>query len=93
MKDGKKPGDPGSAYNYDVQTFWKNRDPRFDATIVWNGAVYELSGQKIAVNIRWQASPNPWMLLVMLFRESIITGQVYIAERGSWRNYLLLRLH
>ncbi len=44
MKDGKKPGDPTSAYTYNVQTFWKNRDPRFDATIVWNGAIYELSG-------------------------------------------------
>lgn len=44
MKDGKKPGDPTSAYTYDIQTFWKNRDPRFDATMVWNGAIYELSG-------------------------------------------------
>lgn len=44
MKDGKKPGDPTSAYTYNVQTFWKNRDPRFDATMVWNGSVYELSG-------------------------------------------------
>ncbi|SEN00586.1 Starch-binding associating with outer membrane [bacterium A37T11] len=44
MKDGKMPGDPTSAYNYDEKTFWKNRDPRFDATIVWNGAEYELSG-------------------------------------------------
>ncbi len=46
MKDGKKPGDPTSVYTYDVQTFWKNRDPRFDETIVWNGAIYELSGTK-----------------------------------------------
>lgn len=46
MKDGKKPGDPTSVYTYDIQTFWKNRDPRFDATIVWNGAIYELSGIK-----------------------------------------------
>lgn len=44
MKDGKKPGDPTSAYTYNVQTFWKDRDPRFDATMVWNGAIYELSG-------------------------------------------------
>lgn len=44
MKDGKKPGDPTSAYTYNIQTFWKNRDPRFDATMVWNGAVYEISG-------------------------------------------------
>lgn len=43
MKDGKKPGDPTSAYTYNVQTFWQNRDPRFDATMVWNGAVYQVS--------------------------------------------------
>ncbi|SIO05497.1 RagB/SusD family nutrient uptake outer membrane protein [Chitinophaga niabensis] len=46
MKDGKKPGDPSSAYAYNPQTFWLNRDPRFDATMVWNGSVYELSGIK-----------------------------------------------
>lgn len=45
MKDGKKPGDPSSAYTYDLQRFWENRDPRFEATIVWNGAIYELSGK------------------------------------------------
>lgn len=46
MKDGKKPGDPTSLYAYNAQTFWLNRDPRFDATMVWNGSVYELSGIK-----------------------------------------------
>ncbi|MRG45932.1 RagB/SusD family nutrient uptake outer membrane protein [Chitinophaga sp. SYP-B3965] len=46
MKDGRKPGDPASAYAYNVQTFWQNRDPRFDATMVWNGSIYELSGIK-----------------------------------------------
>lgn len=46
MKDGKKPGDPTSAYPYNIQTYWKNRDPRFDATIAWNGSIYELSGVK-----------------------------------------------
>ena len=46
MKDGKKPGDPSSVYAYDVQTFWKDRDPRFYATIAYNGSVYELSGIK-----------------------------------------------
>ncbi|WP_215224071.1 RagB/SusD family nutrient uptake outer membrane protein [Echinicola shivajiensis] len=45
MKDGKMPGDPSSAYTYDVQNFWENRDPRFEATIVWNGAHYPLSGK------------------------------------------------
>jgi hypothetical protein len=46
MKDGKKAGDPTSAYPYNIQTYWKNRDPRFDATIAWNGSIYELSGVK-----------------------------------------------
>ncbi|MCE4565824.1 RagB/SusD family nutrient uptake outer membrane protein [Maribellus sp. CM-23] len=45
MLDGKMPGDPTSKYTYDVQTFWKDRDPRFAATLVWNGEVYELSGK------------------------------------------------
>ncbi|KAI9453509.1 RagB/SusD domain-containing protein [Russula earlei] len=42
MKDGKIPGDPTSAYSYTDTTFWKNRDPRFYATIVYNGAVWGL---------------------------------------------------
>jgi len=45
MKDGKMPGDATSKYNYDLQTYWKDRDLRFTANIVWNGAVYELSGK------------------------------------------------
>lgn len=45
MLDGKKPGDSTSKYPYDLQTFWSNRDPRFEANLVWNGAVYELSGK------------------------------------------------
>ena len=45
MKDGKKIDDPTGKYKYDEQTFWLNRDPRFDQTIVYNGAIYELSGK------------------------------------------------
>ncbi|NQU51949.1 MAG: RagB/SusD family nutrient uptake outer membrane protein [Bacteroidetes bacterium] len=45
MKDGKMPGDATSAYTYDVQTYWMNRDPRFAANLVWNGGFYELSGK------------------------------------------------
>lgn len=44
MKDGKKIGQ-SSKYTYDIQTYWKNRDPRFDASQVWNGSVFELSGK------------------------------------------------
>jgi hypothetical protein len=44
MKDGKKIGE-SDKYIYNDQTFWENRDPRFDATIVWNASIYELSGK------------------------------------------------
>lgn len=38
MKDGKKINDPSSTFTYDVNHFWRNRDPRFYETIVYNGA-------------------------------------------------------
>jgi hypothetical protein len=44
MKDGYQPGS-SPAYNYDVQTYWENRDPRFYANVVYNGSVYELSNK------------------------------------------------
>jgi hypothetical protein len=34
-----------STAGYDSVYFWKNRDPRFYATIAYNGAVWELSGK------------------------------------------------
>lgn len=44
MKDGKNPGDPTSAYAYSDQKFWKNRDPRFNATIAFNGTTWPTLG-------------------------------------------------
>ena len=44
MKDGKMPGDPTSAYTYYDSLFYKNRDPRFDATIAYNGCTWPLDG-------------------------------------------------
>ena len=42
MKDGKPiTNNP----NYNLNTYWNNRDPRFNATIVYNGALWELSGK------------------------------------------------
>lgn len=41
MRDGRPiAGNPA----YDTLSFWKNRDPRFYATIAYNGAVWELNG-------------------------------------------------
>jgi hypothetical protein len=42
MKDGKDT--LTSKYPYSAQTFYKNRDPRFDQTIAYNGAVWPLVG-------------------------------------------------
>jgi starch-binding outer membrane protein, SusD/RagB family len=42
MRDGR----PAANHpEYDPVHFWKNRDPRFAATIAYNGAVWELSGK------------------------------------------------
>ncbi len=42
MKDGKQINDPTSSYTYDATYFWRNRDPRFKETIVYNGAPWGL---------------------------------------------------
>ncbi|MCX2452513.1 RagB/SusD family nutrient uptake outer membrane protein [Pedobacter sp. PLR] len=43
MKDGKKPG-TSAKYVYADQQFYKNRDPRFNATIAFNGATWRING-------------------------------------------------
>ncbi|WP_437919064.1 RagB/SusD family nutrient uptake outer membrane protein [Sphingobacterium sp. LRF_L2] len=44
MKDGKKISDENGGYAYDEQLFYKNRDPRFDATIAYNGCTWPILG-------------------------------------------------
>ena len=43
MLDGKKPGE-STKYAYTDQLFYKNRDPRFDKTIAYNGVNWPLNG-------------------------------------------------
>jgi hypothetical protein len=43
MLDGKKPG-TSTKYPYNSQLFYKNRDPRFDKTIAYNGSTWPLNG-------------------------------------------------
>ena len=43
MKNGLPISAPGSGYNEDA--YWLNRDPRFGATIAWNGSLWQLSGK------------------------------------------------
>ncbi len=41
MLDGNMPG-ASTKYTYDISTFWQNRDPRFNATIAYNGSIFPL---------------------------------------------------
>lgn len=49
MKDGKAFDDPTSDYykteDEFLQSYWENRDPRFEKSVVWNGKLYEVSGK------------------------------------------------
>ncbi|HTE25863.1 RagB/SusD family nutrient uptake outer membrane protein [Flavitalea sp.] len=48
MKDGKQYNDPtGLYYSTDVQflqSYWQNRDPRFDKSVLWNAKTYPVAG-------------------------------------------------
>ena len=44
MKDGKLPAD--SKYSYSDQTYYQNRDPRFDKTIAYNGCTWNIIGNQ-----------------------------------------------
>ena len=41
MLDGKQPG-YSDKYSYDIQTYWENRDPRFESIITYNGCILPL---------------------------------------------------
>lgn len=45
MKDGLPITASSATYPYSSTLFWKDRDPRFDATIAYNGVVWPLSGK------------------------------------------------
>ncbi|MGB8193210.1 MAG: RagB/SusD family nutrient uptake outer membrane protein [Chitinophagaceae bacterium] len=56
MKSGLPITDPASGY--DPVYYWKNRDPRFDATIVYNGAIWGLSTQPTRRQWTYAGTPN-----------------------------------
>ncbi|MCX2452565.1 RagB/SusD family nutrient uptake outer membrane protein [Pedobacter sp. PLR] len=49
MKDGKLYNDPTGAYykteEQFLKTYWENRDPRFDKSILWNGKPFPVAGK------------------------------------------------
>lgn len=46
MSNGKHINDPASGY--DSTYFWRNRDPRFYATVAYNGSEWEMNGRDLA---------------------------------------------
>src|SRR5690606_41172683 len=44
MKDGKAINDASSAYAYDANKFYKNRDPRIYKSFAYNGAIWPYGG-------------------------------------------------
>jgi hypothetical protein len=46
MKDGKAPG-VSTTYPYNLQNFYKNRDPRFDKTIAYNGSTWPINNNAV----------------------------------------------
>ena len=56
MKNGMAITEAGSGY--DPVYYWKNRDPRFNATIVYNGEVWGLSGQASRKQWTYTGTPN-----------------------------------
>ncbi|HEY0678364.1 MAG TPA: RagB/SusD family nutrient uptake outer membrane protein [Chitinophagaceae bacterium] len=57
MKNGLGINEPGSGY--DPVYYWKDRDPRFNATIVYNGDIWPLSGQTGRKQWTYNGTPNP----------------------------------
>ena len=46
MKDGKAIDDASSAYTYDPNKFYKNRDPRFYKSFAYNGSIWPYGGDE-----------------------------------------------
>jgi starch-binding outer membrane protein, SusD/RagB family len=95
MKDGRPITDPASAYNYDADYFWKNRDPRFKETIVYNGAIWGLGIQGPQTGrIQWNfvgAEQNSPTLTGFYMRKAVDTTQSAIQAFNSGTDWIELR--
>jgi starch-binding outer membrane protein, SusD/RagB family len=95
MKDGRPIGDPGSAYTYDADYYWKNRDPRFRQTIVYNGAVWGIGiGGPQSGRIQWTyvgGEQNNPTLTGLYMRKSVDTMQSSIQAFNSSTDWIEMR--
>ena len=56
MANGRLINETGSGY--DSTYFWKNRDPRFYATVVYNGAEWSMNGRDETTQWTYQRNPH-----------------------------------
>ncbi|ULT28112.1 RagB/SusD family nutrient uptake outer membrane protein [Sphingobacterium sp. E70] len=67
MKDGKLYTDPTGKYHKTdeqfLQSYWENRDPRFDKSIVWNGKSMRFRVKQGKDSIPRWASRMHWTIL------------------------------
>ncbi|MBK1440541.1 RagB/SusD family nutrient uptake outer membrane protein [Parapedobacter sp. ISTM3] len=83
MASGAAIDDPDSGY--DPIYYWKNRDPRFDATIAYNGVLWELSGKSGRRQWTYEgAEANAPTLSGFYCRKAVNVGYTpYFTERSS----------
>jgi len=95
MKDGRSINDPASAYQYDPNYYWQNRDPRFQQTIVYNGAIWGigLSGSQSG-RIQWNyvgSEQNSPTNTGFYMRKAVDTTQSSIEAFNSSTDWIELR--
>lgn len=84
MKDGKAAG-TSTTYPYSLQTFYKNRDPRFYKTFVYSGAVWahsEDANFKQFTYYWYKKAPSPATALPDGFTETVgtVSTNVYVRK-------------
>lgn len=95
MKDGRSIDDPNSIYPYDPAYYWKNRDPRFAQTIVYNGAVWGIgiSGPQTG-RIQWTyvgSEQNSPTITGFYMRKAVDTMQSSTDAFNSSTDWIELR--
>jgi len=95
MKDGKNIDDPSSKYTYDPSYYWKNRDPRFQQTIVYNGAEWGIGNNGPQPGrIQWTyvgGEQNSPTITGFYMKKAVDTTQSAIAAYNSSTDWVELR--
>lgn len=96
MKDGRAIDDPASVYSYDPEYYWKNRDPRFRQTIVYNGSVWGIGiGGPQTGRLQWTyvgGEQNSPTITGLYMRKAVDTMQSSIQAFNSSTDWIELRL-